>query len=885
MAAQQTHRQVRGDLIVTLFQAAMSRPVAEREPYLAEACAGDAALLEEVRRRVKWEARLGGFLLTPVVPRERIDRPFAPGDTVMRGRFRILRLTGEGGMGVVYEAFDAKLGRRIALKCPRFEFRKRLSPEAVKGLQVTHPNVCRVFEIHTEDTPTGEVDFLTMEFLEGETLAARMERGVPARWLETAAGMEIARQVCVGLAAVHAQGIVHRDLKTANVMLSHDAAGQPRAVIMDFGIAQGADLFSSATRGTPDYLAPELWRGQAATVQSDVYALGVLLFEMACGGRKPFAETASWKDRLQSKPSAAELRGPGRSAVLRCLEPDPARRFRSARELETALFQRRWFLRAALGAAASLAAGTFVKRRYWPSSAVRMAVLPPVLRGTTAPEVSALMGGFVHDLSYRLKTLRGVRRPLSVFSPTPDDARTIPAGTHVISSELAGVDGGWIFSAELLDAASGVALRKWTRRPASGGGGTLAAQLFTLQSAIVQETIAELSLRAEPRRHTLTRASYPDYLQGLHYARVDYENAVKAIPYFERVVAAEPDSALGYAGLAEALLNAQHMLTRDKTLQGRALTALAAAEQREPDLAQVHMLAGRLNSEGGWNERALADYRRATEIDPTDPEAFLELGRVLGELDRPDEAQSAFQAAFAAQPGYYKPYLVAGMHFYRMRNFAEAERHWLESVRYGPGQTRARLNLASLYITTGRLAEAQRQAEESIAIKKTRSALETLGALHVRARRYGDAVAAYEEAIKVGPRYYKTWEALAGAYRRAGREADAQRTLRTAIEDTEWGLPANPRDAERVAWCAYYHGALGEVAQARARASQALALANPPSNEVRERLVLAFDQIHDSAAALRLMEGAPSDFLKGLSGSDELSESLRRSPVFIRLMR
>ena len=112
-----------------------------------------------------------------------MDRPFAIGERVS-GRFRILRVAGEGGMGVVYEAMDEKLDRRIALKCPRFEFRRRLSPEAINSLQVTHPNVCRVFEIHTAETPAGDVDFLTMEFLEGETLESRLEHA-PDRWLES----------------------------------------------------------------------------------------------------------------------------------------------------------------------------------------------------------------------------------------------------------------------------------------------------------------------------------------------------------------------------------------------------------------------------------------------------------------------------------------------------------------------------------------------------------------------------------------------------------------------------------------------------------------------------------------------------------------------------
>jgi hypothetical protein len=170
---------------------------------------------------------LGGFLLKPVLARERTDSPFAVGE-ILLGRFRVLRVTGEGGMAVVYEAFDEKVEHRIALKCPRLEFRNRLSPEAAKSLRVNDANVCRVFEVHTAETDTGDIDFLTMEFLEGETLAARLTHA-PRRWLETPEGKEIAHQICAGLQAAHAAGVVHRDLKPGNVMLSTAAEGRPRA--------------------------------------------------------------------------------------------------------------------------------------------------------------------------------------------------------------------------------------------------------------------------------------------------------------------------------------------------------------------------------------------------------------------------------------------------------------------------------------------------------------------------------------------------------------------------------------------------------------------------------------------------------------------------------
>jgi serine/threonine protein kinase/Flp pilus assembly protein TadD len=869
------------DLIFTLFLAAMSRPEAERDEFLREACSANLALLAQVERRVKWEARLNGFLLTPVVARDRADRPFAAGDTVLR-RFRILRVAGEGGMGVVYEAFDEKLGNRIALKCPRFEFRKRLSPEAMKSLRVTHANVCRVFEIHTEETNTGEVDFLTMEFLDGETLAARLPRA-PARWLETPEGKEIVRQICAGLKAVHGQDIVHRDLKPSNVMLSTGAAGRLRVVIMDFGIAQGTEIFSSAVRGTPAYLAPELWKGQPATVQSDLYALGVLLYEMA-SARLPFLEGTSWNERLQTLPPPPEIREPLRSAVLRCLHPDPKRRLQNAGELEEALGggrSRRWLLGSAAGVGVSLLTGAILKERFWPSSAVRLVILPPSI-DVLDTDASALINGFVQSISYRLKAQSRLRRPLAVFSLAqiaPETAAALQAilsTTHVISSVFRRNSLSWSISAELIQISGGRSLQRWNRASSIAG---LAVQLFALEGSVVDQTIQQLALRTEPKRQTLTRESYADYLKGLYYARFDYEDAAKAIPYFERVIAAAPQSALGYVGLAEAYLGVRG----DKSVVGKAQTAVARAEQLDPELAQVHYMKGRVNVKAGWYELGLAELRRAAELDPHDAEVFIEMAYAHYLLNQPRESEAALLEAVAAEPGYYKPYLDAGEFFYLQRNFAVAEQYWLRAVELGPRQTRARLNLAELYTTKGRLEAAESQIYESLKIRKTQDVLASLGALQERSGRLTEAIASYKEAIQVGPRSYRIWAGLGRAYRRAGRAADAGDAFRKGLEFTEEGMRSYPREPDRVAWCAYYHANLGEVAQTRSRAAQALDMAGPTQADVRRLLVLAYDLIHDIDAAFRLLEGAPRDLLEELARSPDISDALRRDPRFDRL--
>jgi serine/threonine protein kinase len=346
------------DLVMNLVELALSQPPDTREDYLRSACAGDTELFSQVWDYVQWHHRMRDFMLEPLYPPLR-EHQFEPGE-LLADRFRIVREVGQGGMGVVYEAQDKRLGSRIALKCAKSGFRKRLPPEVRHAREISHPHVCKIFEIHTASTPDGEIDFLTMEFLEGETLAERLSRGP----LPVAEARAIGRQICAGLAEAHRHRVVHGDLKCNNVILTRDAAGGAtavRAVITDFGLARkplgpaadvaetwaaglsgslsgalsvsnaaGSSTLSSEAGGTPDYMAPELWKGEKPSPASDVYALGVILYELAAN-RRPYAREIAWQDRLKHKPPAIH-QGWG-AIVRRCLDPDPAKRFRDAGEV------------------------------------------------------------------------------------------------------------------------------------------------------------------------------------------------------------------------------------------------------------------------------------------------------------------------------------------------------------------------------------------------------------------------------------------------------------------------------------------------------------------------------------------------------------------------
>lgn len=276
-------------------------------------------------------------------PSTAVGRRFTPG-TIVVNRYRIVGLLGRGGMGEVYRADDLKLGTPVALKfVPRAiahdpVTRERLLAEVRMARQVTHPNVCRVFDIAETDAEGGQ-HFLTMEYIDGEDLASLLRR---IGRLPGDKALDIARQVCAGLAAAHQRGVLHRDLKPANVMLD----GRGRARITDFGLAVATDVSGLAwdLSGTPAYMAPEQLAGGGASIRSDVYALGLLLYELytgnpAFGPASPHELRARKEQDLPPAPSERirDMDPAVERVIMHAIAPDPMARPASVVHVSAAL--------------------------------------------------------------------------------------------------------------------------------------------------------------------------------------------------------------------------------------------------------------------------------------------------------------------------------------------------------------------------------------------------------------------------------------------------------------------------------------------------------------------------------------------------------------------
>src|SRR5271157_5016266 len=255
-----------------------------------------------------------------------------PAGTLLAGRYRVLGLLGRGGMGEVYRANDMRLGQPVALKfLPEATARNermlaRLHAEVRIARQVSHPNVCRVYDI-------GEVDgvpFFTMEYVDGEDLGSLLRR---IGRLPGDKAVEIARRICAGLAAAHDKGVLHRDLKPANVMID----GRGQVLITDFGLAGLAGQVEGGEirNGTPAYMAPEQIAGREVTARSDIYALGLLFYEMFTGKR-------AFEDARRTAPASVstlvkDIDPAVERVIARCLEEDPRSRPSSALAVAAAL--------------------------------------------------------------------------------------------------------------------------------------------------------------------------------------------------------------------------------------------------------------------------------------------------------------------------------------------------------------------------------------------------------------------------------------------------------------------------------------------------------------------------------------------------------------------
>ena len=833
--------------IMKLVEEALQRPEGDRERYLKQKCADGAGDFAQAWDYVQWEQRMQGFLLDPVIKPEEAELKLEAGD-LLEGRFRIVREIAQGGMGVVYEAQDEKLGRRIALKCAKAGFGNELPPEVRHATEVSHPNVCKIYEIHTAKVRQQIVDFITMEFLEGETLSGRLQRGlIPQR-----EAFAIARQLASGLAEAHHNGVVHGDIKSHNVILTKSIEGGLRAVITDFGLARRKGSRSKGIWGTPGYMAPELWMGADASAATDIYALGVVFFEMATGDIPNKSQTTQSNSRsLKATPwyEVASQKPPPVNAqwdrVLgRCMAPQPEKRYQTADQIVDALTPghvRRNSLLAAAAVLAIAATGIITyKSATAPPETVKLAMLPVENFGAAPPG----------QMDREIARLKGTAK--TAFELLP--ASKAKAATHILRASLAKMGEQTILHAVLSDSGSQAPLKTWDVSYSPG-------QLKYAPGALAGVVSAGLHLTPLPQYVAVNDRARSAYLAGTNAIRQD-STVDAGLQKLEKAAADDEGSPLILAAIAEGDWM-KYVLTRDNAWLERSREAARQSEMRYPDTGTGHRVVGLLKAAEGRFEEAEAELLRAIELEPGNAENLRQLARVYQRNNQFDKALLTLRKAVELQPDYYKNQQSLGEFYFTQARYAEAVEHLLETVKLMPSASYARYELAMAYTDIGEFDKARENLDILLREGTKRDAGFQVAKILMYQGKDKEALPYLLTAVKEAPASYVYWMHLGIAQRRVGHLANSRKSTEQALALVEHTLVENPRDGVARSFLGYFCAQLGQPARGESEAEQARQLA-PRNENVLWMAILTYEALGKRDEAISILRTAPVEMLADL---------------------
>jgi serine/threonine-protein kinase len=835
----------------------------------------------------------------------------------------VLEKIGEGGMGSVYRARDTRLDRVVALKFltpARVDSpveRQRMLDEARALSTLSHPNVATVYEVDEVDN----APFLALEYLSGGTLRARIAAAqghLPVPQLLRWAG-----DFAEGLAHAHRHGIVHRDVKSSNVMFD----GENRLKLTDFGLARTADDEPSrgdAVAGTLGYIAPEQLQGKCADFQSDLFSLGVVLYEAATG-RMPFqAESAgeAIREVLTADPVPVtalrpELPAAFGAIVERLLRKRPEDRFQSAAEvaqkirdlawpptsvtatLPVAVWRapRRWWIVTALACLISLGwiGGGWAKRwvRSWGLPARKhVAVLPFRSIGGDAGQ-QAFCDGLTETVTTALTRLGGFSVVPSTDARRLEDADAARRefGVNLVIAGTVQRRGDAVrVVIHLIDAAQ-------RRQIGSEPLDLPEKQLFELENGVLGKMADLLNVFSwqQPPNLLATAASqlpnaHDGYLRGRGFLyRYDRAgNLEQAIREFETAVRQDPRFALAHVGLAEVYFR-QYSPLRDPAILQAARLAAERSLELNPQLASAHTWHGRILAESGQQDEAVKELQTAVRLDPSDPAGYRELARVYQMQARPVDAERVFKQAIDARPGDWIACSDLASFYNSRQRYLESETQYRKVLELTPDNPYGYRNLAAVLIRLGKNREAEGMLRKALELRPLARTYSNLGALLMFQGRYADAVPAMEKAAEIGlretPREYRIWGNLGDAYWLAKLPPEkAQIAWRRAVEIAELQLTGKPGDAELMSLLAKYHSKLGDRANALRRIADAVRLA-PSNATVHYQSGLALALLGDRARALAELTAAAGlkYSIEEIRQAPELA-TLHESPDFQKLI-
>ena len=839
------------EFVEQLFEAALAREPAERHAFLEEACAGHPELKRTVEELLAADERAGSFLehspfdfldqanlcppgagtTGPIDPNEISAAPppagrFKPGQ-VLIDRFVVVRFIAKGGMGEVYEAEDSFLqGVHVALKTilPHIAedpaLQQRFEREVLVAREVSHPNLCPIYDIFHCAQPSPEFLFLTMRLLPGETLAARLRGTTP---ISTAEGLAILKQMASGLAAIHGAGIVHRDIKPNNIML--DGCGpNVRVCITDFGLARAHEAEPSLSgagvmAGTPDYMAPELYLGRPPSQASDLFAFGVVLHQVFTGQKPALAPDHSSvivSPRLHTSgvPSFCV------QLIAGCLDRDPKPRCQAfERALDSLhikhrpreLWTRRRFAGAAVAAIATMAGAAWWRKddledllRPLPSKRfVALLNWPQTSDIHVTPMLASVLSAIKSELT-RVETLD---RDLFVISPE-DVSLNVAGVTHLkevcdpLGANLvlaaSGLPGATHFELflRLLDPSSGQPLREKKLTCA-------VSQIASLPGKAVKAAASLLDLVPYLKQgegalfETQSAAAFTAFQSAETLKKQPNDSGLDAaIEQYKQATDLDPRYALAHARLALAYTRL-FAIRRIPEALDLAYRNCQVALSLDPGLAEGHLALAWVFQQTGNEQGALNEIDRALSLDPSNRHALVWQAQIYTSLNRWNEAEKTLRRVVKEHPNFWLAYNELGFGLHGQARYREAIQAFRAASLASPKNSMTLANLGGEYLQVGEFAEALRSLQRGLALDPDSDLAAANTSLAFRYQgKYEKALPFARKAVELNPALDSNWLELAECHASLpNHQSEAKAAYARAAKEAESHLLTDPADA------------------------------------------------------------------------------------------
>jgi serine/threonine-protein kinase len=785
--------------------------------------------------------------------------------------FEIKETLGAGGMGIVYKAYDTKLNRFVAIKAlashiaHNTEYRKRFLIEARAAAALNHPNIATIYETleHENDA------YIVMEFIEGEELSKK----IPGGKIKVPEAIDYTIQIAEGLKSAHQNGIVHRDIKSQNIIVT----GSNLVKIMDFGLAKlaGQSMMTQmgTTIGTINYMSPEQTRGDEIDQRTDLWALGVVLYEMLTG-KSPFRgeyDQAIIYSILNEEPTPVseidkDIPKDVDEVLKNLLSKRPENRYQNANELLADLKAIKQSLETGIPVEqikSSVSTAEYINKLKQEKAASsvfsrKSIIIVPVvivllflillfksgdilnLFGTGSlsserhivvlpftnvdnnPDDQAFVDGLMETLTNKVSDLEQFADKLWVVPASDVRASKITSAKEaynqfgvnlVISGSVEKLTRGYRVNINLVDA-------KNLRQIATSETDDPLSSTSYIQDEAIIKVADMLNVELKPANieyltagKTGNAQAYELYLEGLgNYVNSDKaKNLDNAIELFNRAINLDSSFARAYAGLGTALLY-KYKKTKELQYIEQAINDCNRAIEINNKLTSVRNILGNIYLETGKNNDAKDEFQKVLQVDPNNYAAYYGRAEAFLNMGMNREAEATYQKAIAVKPGYWYSYNDLGWFYYRQGRYREAAAQFQQVITLTPINHVGYLNLASMYYLLGQKDDAVKMWEKSLKIEPDYVAYSNLAMIYFDEKKYQQAASMYEKVVVLNSKDYRIWGYLAECYYLIPNEKEKSIDAnKHALSLAELQLQINPKDPDIISSMAFCYAMLGDL--------------------------------------------------------------------------